>query len=423
MSDPLSRRDFLRRAGGGAAALVASGYVLRTWERAAPAAADVATPAAGTLPSIPGRTLVVLELSGGNDGLNTLVPHADPAYHQLRPTLGVTEPIDLDGQVGLHPSLTRLAARYHAGQVAVVEGLGYTPPDLSHFGSLEVWWTAQRPDGSPGWLGSYLDATVGYEDPLAAIGLGGQPAPALLGQQSFATTIDDASGLQPRPPRWTGSTDTLVSSWSGFAPARIDTRPLVGQVERAVSLTAKARDRLDQVLSPSAAPTPRSQAGGAYTASTVVDSLTLAAQLIKSPLAPRVVYVNGVGDFDVHEGEAQRQPALLSDVDQGIEALFTGLGSAADGVVLMTTSEFGRRVAENGSGTDHGTANVHFLVGPHVKGGRYGEPPSLTQLDANGNLVPSIDFRSHLATGLGWLGVTDTHPVLGASFSPVPALT
>ena len=133
--------------------------------------------------------------------------------------------------------------------------------------------------------------------------------------------------------------------------------------------------------------------------------------------------MNGVGDFDVHEGEAQRQPALLSDVDQGIEALFTGLGSAADGVVLMTTSEFGRRAGENGSGTDHGTANVHFLVGPHVKGGRYGEPPSLTQLDANGNLVPAIDFRSHLATGLGWLGVTDTQPVLGASFSPVPALS
>lgn len=421
MNDPLSRRDFLRRAGGGAAALAASGFVLRTWERAAPAAAAAPTP--GTLPGIPGRTLVVVELAGGNDGLNTLVPHADPAYHQLRPTLGVADPIDLDGQVGLHPSLTHLAARYQAGQVAVVEGLGYTPPDLSHFESLEVWWTAQRPDGSPGWLGSYLDAAVGYENPLAAIGLGGQPAPALLGQQSFATTIDDASGLQPRPPRWTGAVDSLVTSWAGFAPARIDTRPLVGQVERAVRLTSKARDRLDQVLHPSAAPTPKTAAGGAYTASTVVDSLTLAAELITSPLAPRIVYVNGVGDFDVHEGEAQRQPALLSDVDQGIEALFTRLGPAADGVLVMTTSEFGRRATENGSGTDHGTANVHFLVGPHVKGGRYGEPPSLTRLDANGNLVPTIDFRSHLATGLGWLGVQETEPILGASFSPVPALT
>ena len=421
MSDPLSRRDFLRRAGGGAAALAASGFVLRTWARAAPAAAVAPTP--GTLPAVPGRTLVVVELAGGNDGLNTLVPHADAAYHQLRPTLGVTNPIDLDGQVGLHPSLPRLAARYKAGQVAVVEGLGYTPPDLSHFQSLEVWWTAQRPDGSPGWLGSYLDAAVGYEDPLAAIGLGGQPAPALLGQQSFATTIDDASGLQPRPPHWTGTVDSLVSSWAGFAPAKIDTRPLVGQVARAVRLTSKARDRLDQVLTPSGAPTPKAAAGGAYTASTVVDSLTLAAELIKSPLAPRVVYVNGVGDFDVHEGEAQRQPALLSDVDQGIEALFAGLGPAADGVLVMTTSEFGRRAGENGSGTDHGTANVHFLVGPHVKGGRYGEPPSLTRLDANANLVPTIDFRSHLATGLGWLGVQDTEPILGASFSPVPALT
>ena len=421
MSDPLSRRDFLRHVGVGSAALATSGFVLRTWERAAPAA--TLPPAAGKLPTTPGRTLVVLELSGGNDGLNTLVPHADPAYHQLRPTLGVTNPIDLDGEVGLHPNLTRLAARYHAGQVAIVEGLGYTPPDLSHFQSLEVWWTAQRPDGSPGWLGSYLDATVGYENPLAAIGLGGQPAPALLGQQSFATSIDDASGLQPRPPRWTAPTDSLVASWAGFSPAHVDTRPLVGQVERAVGLTTKARDRLDQVLNPGATPTPKAAAGGAYTASTVVDSLTLAAQLIKSPLAPHVVYVNGVGDFDVHEGEAQRQPALLSDVDQGIEALFSSLGASADGVVLITTSEFGRRAGENGSGTDHGTANVHFVVGTHVKGGRYGEPPSLTKLDANNNLVPTIDFRSHLATGLSWLGVEDTQPMLGGQFSPAAVLT
>ena len=213
-----------------------------------------------------------------------------------------------------------------------------------------------------------------------------------------------------------------MSTWSHFAPARVDTSQLVGQVERAVGLTKKAHDRLEQVLTPGSSTTSTPSSGGTYTASTVVESLTLAAQLIRSPLAPRVVYVNGVGDFDVHEGETQRQQTLLSDVDQGIEALFSGLGSDADHVLLMTTSEFGRRPAENGSGTDHGTANVHFLVGNQVKGGRYGEPPSLTKLDPTNNPVPTIDFRSLLATGLAWLGVEDTETVLSGQFTPVAAL-
>ena len=151
-----------------------------------------------------------------------------------------------------------------------------------------------------------------------------------------------------------------------------------------------------------------------------MESLAVAAQLIRSPLAPHVVYITGVGDFDVHEGEAQRQPALLSDVDQALEGFFTALGDDAHGVLVMTTSEFGRRPAENGSGTDHGTANPHFLIGPTVKGGRYGEPPSLTNLDETGNVVPSVDFRSLYATGLSWLGVQDTETVLGGQFGPVP---
>ncbi len=420
MSDALSRRAFLARLGAGSAAM-ASGYVLSTWQWAGPASA--AAPRAGTLAaSSGGRTLVVVELAGGNDGLNTLVPHADPTYHAMRPTLGVTDPIDLDGEVGLHPKLPKLAARYEAGQVAAVEGLGYTPADLSHFASLAVWWTADRPTSDVGWLGTYLDGTVGFDDPLAAIAIGSQPAPALLGQRSFATTITDAGGLQPRLPGWAGSPDALLGSWARFAPAKVDAHGLVGQVERAVGLSAHARTRLDQVLGGSGA-SPTARAGGAaYGQTSVGDSLALAAKLITSPLAPRLVYITGVGDFDVHQGEAQRQPSLLADLDDGIERLFAALGASAGNVLVMTTSEFGRRPAENGSGTDHGTANVHFLIGPKVKGGRYGEPPSLTKLDATNNLVPTIDFRSLYATGLTWLGVEDTESVLGGRFDPIPAL-
>jgi uncharacterized protein (DUF1501 family) len=150
--------------------------------------------------------------------------------------------------------------------------------------------------------------------------------------------------------------------------------------------------------------------------------LGLASQLIRSPVAPRVVYITGVGDFDFHEGQAQRHPALMSELDAGIEAFFTGLGSDADRVLLMTTSEFGRRPAENGSGTDHGTANSHFLIGPKVKGGRYGAPATLTKLDATNNLVSTTDFRTLYATGLQWLGVQDTEHILGGHFAPVGAL-
>ncbi len=421
MSD-VSRRDFLRGVGLGTAAAASSGYLLRTWEWAGPASAAVPRP--GDIASTnPGRTLVVVELVGGNDGLNTVVPHADAAYHSLRPTLGVTQPLDLEGQIGLHPNLAKLAARYKAGQVAIVEGVGYTPPNLSHFQSLAVWWNAERSSGAGGWLGSYLDATVGYDDPLAAIAVGSQPAPALLGQRSFATTIADARGLQPRLPVWAGAPDSLLSSWGHFTPARVDARELLGQVERAVGLTVKARNDPNRVLHPetaassNAAPTPKALYGG-----TVSDSLTLAAQLIRSPLAPRVVYITGVGDFDFHEGQAQRHPALMAELDAGIEAFFTGLGGDADRALVMTTSEFGRRPAENGSGTDHGTANSHFLIGPKVKGGRYGAPPSLTKLDATNNLVPTTDFRTLYATGLRWLGVQDSERVLGGRFDPVGAL-
>lgn len=422
MSD-VSRRDFLRRVGLGTVAVASSGYVLSTWEWAGPAAAAV--PRVGDVGTAKtGRSLVVIELAGGNDGLNTVVPHADPAYHALRPTLGVTQPLDLDGQIGLHPNLPKLAARYKAGHVAIVEGVGYTPPNLSHFQSLAVWWNAERSTDAVGWLGSYLDATVGYDDPLAAIAVGSQPAPALVGRRSFATTIADASGLQPRLPVWAGAPDSLLQSWGHFAPAKVDSRQLLGQVERAVGLTVKARVDLDQVLHPGpTTPTNAAPSSQALYGGTVSESLTVAAQLIRSPLAPRVVYITGVGDFDFHEGQAQRHPALMTELDAGIDGFFTALGDAADRALVMTTSEFGRRPAENGSGTDHGTANSHFLIGPNVKGGRYGAPPSLTQLDATNNLVPTTDFRTLYATGLHWLGVQDTQPVLGQHFDPVPVLS
>ena len=438
MSD-VSRRRFLagigavtsaRRSPGGSST---SGH--RHWARSSAAAA---TAGAGLGSGRAGRTLVVVELGGGNDGLNTVVPHADPRYRALRPTLGVPDPIDLDGQIGFDPRLAKLAERYRAGQVAIVEGVGYPDPDLSHFASMAVWWSADPEQRSgTGWLGRYLDGTVGFDDPLAGVVIGTGPSPALLGERSFSTTIADSTGLQPRLPAWIDQPADLVKAWSKFAPAHASTKTLVGQVENAVRLTFEARTRLDRDLfgttpnrstgqTPAPAPTaPGGQAAGqgaAAAVATVVADLTLAADLVASDDPPRVVYVATFGDFDTHQAEAQRHPVLMQQLDAGVDAFFTRLESrgAADRAVLMTTSEFGRRPAENGSGTDHGTAAAHLVVGAGVKGGRYGEPPSLAALDADGNLAMTVDFRSYFATVLqGWLGV-DPEPVVGSGHAPIP---
>jgi uncharacterized protein (DUF1501 family) len=422
----MSRRRFLTGLGVAGTAAVAAGYGLSVWRDGGSGARSTA---ATTVPKLGGghadRTLVVVELAGGNDGLNTVVPIADPAYPSLRPTLGVTDAIALDGGIGLHPKLAKLAARYQAGQVAIVEGVGYPDPNLSHFASLASWWSGTPGrSGSTGWLGRYLDATVGFADPLAAVGIGPVPSPALLGAHSFATSIADATGLQPRLPAWVDSPDDLVAAWSRFAPAAPDPSVVMGEIQQAIQLTAKARHELAGTLH-ATSPAATDDTDAYVKDGTATDALALAAQLIVSDHAPRVIYVNGLGDYDTHQGEAQRHPALMADLDAGIEAFFTALDAAhaSDRALLMTVSEFGRRPAENGSGTDHGTAAPHFLVGPKVKGGRYGAAPSLTQLDDHGNLVQTTDFRVLYATAVQeWLGV-EAEPVVGRGFQPLPVVT
>jgi uncharacterized protein (DUF1501 family) len=421
----MSRRRFLTGLGVAGTAAVAAGYGLSVWRdggssdtHLAPATSTTAVP---RLSGRDDRTLVVVELAGGNDGLNTVVPIADPAYHTLRPTLGVTNAIALDDTIGLHPELVKLADRYRAGQVAIVEGIGYPDPDLSHFASLAYWWSgAPGVSGRDGWLGRYLDATVGYDDPLAAVGIGPVPSPALLGSRSFATTITDATGLQPRLPAWVDGTDDLVAAWSRFAPAHVDPTTVMGTIQQAIHSTVQARHDLGGTLHPPTTTSGSAQGYGPEQSATV--SLALAAELVVSEHAPRVIYVNGLGDYDTHQGEAQRHPALMKDLDAALETFFTALdaGGASERAVVMTVSEFGRRPAENGSGTDHGTAAPHFVIGAPVKGGRYGAPASLAQLDPHGNPVATTDFRTLYATALqGWLGV-DAEPLIGRDFAPLP---
>jgi uncharacterized protein (DUF1501 family) len=430
----LSRRRFITGLGVAAGAAVAAGYGLSVWaDRESATMKQAHRPVSPALGGRDDRTLVVVELGGGNDGLSTVVPMTDPEYAALRPTLGVANAIALDDSIGLHPNLAKLAARYQAGRVAIVEGVGYPDPSLSHFASLAYWWSGTPGQGGgAGWLGRYLDGTVGYADPLAAVGIGPVPSPALLGSQSFATSITDSTGLQPAVPAWADTPDDLVRAWSRFAPASPDPATLLGQVQQAIRLTAKARAdlRADLAVDDATATGPADDLANTRTqgnyrqSATVADSMRLAAQLVVAEHPPRVIYVSGLGDYDTHQGQAQRHPALMADLDEGIEAFFATLdqSESVDRALVMTVSEFGRRPNENGSGTDHGAAAPHFFIGPGVKGGRYGEPPSLTALDDHGNLVHTVDFRTLYATALaGWLGV-DPEPVLGEGFSPLPLL-
>jgi uncharacterized protein (DUF1501 family) len=223
------------------------------------------------------------------------------------------------------------------------------------------------------------------------------------------------------------SRDDLIAAWGGFAPASPDPKSLMGEVQEAIRLSVKARRELDADLNgPTKAGGPSDDlyGGAAAAKGSVSSSLSLAAQLVASSRPPRVIYVSGLGDYDTHQGEAQRHPALMTDLDAGLDAFFTALDSAGatDRTLVMTVSEFGRRPAENGSGTDHGTAAPHFFIGSQVKGGRYGQPPSLTQLDPQGNLVHTVDFRAMYATALqGWLGV-DASAIVGPGFDPLPLL-
>jgi uncharacterized protein (DUF1501 family) len=423
----MSRRRFLTGLGVAGTAAVAAGYGLSVWRDGGSSSTSTTGPTTTLGPRRSGRddrTLVVVELAGGNDGLNTVVPLTDPAYRSLRPTLGVANPVALDDAIGLAPELAGLAQRYHDGQVAIVEGVGYPDPDLSHFASLAYWWSGTPGEsGTRGWLGRYLDATVGFDDPLAAVGIGAVPSPALLGSRSFATSIADVTGLQPQLPSWVDRPGDLVAAWSRFAPAHTDPTTAMGTIEQAIRSTTRARRDLAGRLHASSGTGDAARAGYGQEQSATV-ALTLAAELVVGDHAPRVVYVNGLGDYDTHEGEAARHPALMKDLDAGIDAFFSALDATgvSERAVLMTVSEFGRRPAENGSGTDHGTAAPHFLVGSSVKGGRYGSPPSLAQLDDHGNLFSTTDFRSLYATALqGWLGV-DAEPLIGRGFAPIPGI-
>ena len=421
----VSRRRFLLGLGATATVAACGGQGITVYQRNPRPDPSLATPGtsldpspalpAGSIP-VTDRTLVVVELGGGNDSLSTVVPLSG-RYRDLRPTTAITDPIALDAEIGLHPNLATVAGLYGEGRVAVVQGLGVERPDLSHFVSMRRWWDGTDHPDFTGWLGRYLDATVGYDQVLGGISVGPAPSPAMLGTASYVVGISDAAGLASGFPWWVDDPRDFAGIWAGFAPATVPVAEL-DPIRRAIATTALAQRRLQDSL----VPLERALAAAEADTRSIEGQLALAAALVASDVQPRVIVVHGNMDFDTHEDQLGRHGEMMAQLDRGVGHFLSILEAAdrSDRAVLMTTSEFGRRAQDNDGGTDHGTAASHLVIGASVAGGRYGELPDLRRLDADGNLVHTVDFRSLYATMLdGWLGAPH-EAILHGTFERLP---
>jgi len=400
----LTRRRFLQ------AGLVGAGAVLleSTWASRFAGLAEAATPLA------PGQgVLVVILLGGGNDGFNMVVPASDSAYYAARNNVAVpaSSVLPIDEGFGLHPSLPRLATRYHAGHVACVMGVGYPNPDLSHFTSMANWMSGV-PGGSgaemSGWLGRWLD-TAGNPDGLTAVAIDDTVPLHMIGTTTAATalptSLDSAFGAKAEDK----SDPPMFAAVSQFGSGATGLGPWGDALARNGAATIQLGAQVSPLYSP-ALPT-----------ADLSTQLALAARLVNANLGIRVLAVEWNGDFDVHSDEVGRYPDLMKSLDDGIDTFYSTLAPSWSGAVtLMTFSEFGRRMKANDSGTDHGTASTMLVIGDQVKGGIAGAPPSLSKLDNTGNVVMTTDFRSVYATVLAdWLQ-GDPEKVLGGAFPTLP---
>jgi uncharacterized protein (DUF1501 family) len=374
------------------------------------------------LPSLPGggddRVLVVVNLQGGNDGLNTVVPHGLSQYYKYRPTLGIapSDVLQIDRTIGLNPQMRSLKGMFDAGQVAIVQGAGYPDPDHSHFRSTEIWQTAEPSKYlSTGWVGRFLDSAELPESNLFnAVALAPVLPELMIGRRVDVPAISALAGYGLTSDRNAGERSAFASL------VRDDRVPFSSPYLATVATIEDHAQRGSEEL-------PKLVAGykpaGAYPATPIGRSLSLAAQIVGSRLGTRVIYVQH-GSFDTHAAQKVTQDRLLRELSDALKAFYDDLAAHGSDrrVLTMTFSEFGRRVAENGSrGTDHGEAAPMFLVGGGVKGGVYGTHPSLDKLD-NGDVTYTVDFRNVYATVIEkWFG-RPSAGILAGEYASMPLL-
>ncbi|WP_204808422.1 DUF1501 domain-containing protein [Mycobacterium riyadhense] len=368
----LNRRRFLITGAGVGAVGLLSGAVAVSWHDLLLAARD--RPLADNA-----GILVIVTLYGGNDGINTVIPYADNAYHDARPELAYApeEVLRLDEQLGLNPAMRGLAQVWNQRQLAIVRGVGYPKPDHSHFRSMDIWQTASPATPVPtGWIGRWLDATG--DDPLRAVSVGAVLPLLAVGETRTAAAL---STTTVPAGRWQKA-DIFGETMQVLGADDPDDTPTMSAVRKSYR-AARTTDA----------------AFGLIRATGAADN-ALAARLnmVASAILARVptrVYMVHLGGFDTHADERDTQQRLLQTFDEAVTGFLQQMAGDRWGrnVVLMAYSEFGRRVAANASqGTDHGTAGPVFVAGVPVKGGCYGEEPSLTDLD-HGDLKPTTDFR------------------------------
>lgn len=412
------RRDFLTFAAGLGAAWL-------TPLRAMAAARDLS----GTLPGTPGagmaqaggnygNLLILIELKGGNDGLNTVIPYGDSLYASLRPNIGIKREkvIQLDGHSGLHPELGALMPMWQAKELAIVQGVGYPQPNLSHFRSIEIWNTASRADEylRDGWLSrAFAEHAVPAGFDADGVIVGSAELGPLAGGARAVTLTNPAQFLR----------DAGLAS----ANAAQVSNPALAHVLRVENDIVKAADGLRPRQGQYVLKTSMPSGAFGNVVKTALQVVAAADSSMGVPQPGRGVAVlrltlNG---FDTHQNQPGQQANLLRQLAQGMMALRAGLTELGrwQSTMIVTYAEFGRRPRENQSnGTDHGTVAPHFIAGGRVRGGLYGEVPRLDRLDGNGNLPFAVDFRDVYATVLQrWWGMS-AQPVLGGAFQPLDVL-
>ncbi len=406
MSDLISRRDLMKRGG-----MIAVGLVAPRWLSAVAHADIVKLGQGGKLDK--DTVLVVCQLSGGNDGLNTFIPYANKIYYQMRPTLGVPEAqvVKLNDQMGMNPAMAPLEELFKKGQVAIIQNVGYPQANRSHFKSMDIWQSAS-PDGKMryGWIGRHMD-TVAAANPVYALGLSTEKPLALAGKTASVPCFASLADIQ----NMIGDPDTerMLREIQGMDAKAGSLEAVVQKANRT------ALDAMDVLASQLSKYTPKET----YANDAFGNGFRQISQLVATSPQTRIVYFSS-GGFDTHARQTESHTRLLTNFSNAVSAFQKEMEASgkADKVIVLVFSEFGRRVAENGSqGTDHGAAGPMLLIGKRVKGGFHGPNPDLQNL-ANGDIRHTMDFRSVYAATLdNWIG-GDSGVVLGQQFEHAPVL-
>jgi uncharacterized protein (DUF1501 family) len=412
-----SRREFLKGAGS----LLVVGGLMPAFLAEAARAAELSAAGGDGSRSIKGfrddRILLVVQLGGGNDGLNTVVPFSNDDYHRLRPRLALKKDslLALNDQVALNGRMRAMKELYDSGQVSIVQGVGYPNPNRSHFRSMEIWHTATDSDrtSTTGWLGRYLDSACdGSAEPVAAVAVGGERPQAFGGRRGLGVAFTDPNSF-----KWTegqgAATEENFRLVNAQGALENETLNFLRKVTANAMLSS---DRVREVA--------RAYKGGAdYPRDAFGQALQTVAKMIAGNLPTRVYYVTLSG-FDTHANQLGQQENLLERFSLGMSAFLKDMKvqGNSERVMVMSFSEFGRRVAENASGgTDHGTAGPMFLLGDPIAPGLLGRYPSLSDLD-QGDLKHTTDFRGIYGSVLSsWLR-QDPMPILGRSFDSLEFL-